>query len=218
MLHHIAFIMDGNGRWATSRGLSRSQGHLEGYKKLLEICDECYRYGVSVVSVYALSFDNRVKRPKQEIHYLYNLLLDNLTELTANLQRNNIEFKWSGSPEGLPDNVVKKLHDLEKYQIPSTEGKIFNFAFNYSGKREIFEAVKTVVNSVDSIDQINADLFASCLYNGELGDIDLLIRTGKEKRISDFFLWQVGNSQLLFLDMFWPEITKELVVSIIESL
>ncbi len=129
------------------------------------------------VSVYALSFDNRIKRLKQEIYSLYTLLIRKIDELAAVLQKNHIEFRWSGNPEGLPKKVVNKLNNLVEQQVSSPKGRIFNFAFNYGGRQEILEATKALTESGNTLDHINMEMFSTYLYHGDLGDIDLLVRT-----------------------------------------
>jgi undecaprenyl diphosphate synthase len=215
-LRHIAFIMDGNGRWASSHGMPRSYGHLQGYRTLQDVCDTCYHHGVSVVSVYALSIDNREKRPAQEIQYLYELLLENLDEFAATLRNNEVTFYWSGCSKGLPDSVVKRLKELEVSSFSSYD-RIFNFVFNYSGRQEIVDATRALISSFSVGETFQPQQLSQHCYHDDLGHIDLLIRTGGEQRISDFSLWHIGQTQLVFLDIMWPEISSKMVTQMLTS-
>jgi undecaprenyl diphosphate synthase len=167
--------------------------------------------------VYALSWDNRLKRPAREIRFLYKLLLERIDDLVLRLRKDQVEFRWSGSPEGLPQNIVRKLRHLTTHQPASPEGRVFNLMFNYSGRREIIQAATALAESGSPPEALTKDRFSSHLYQSDLPELDLLIRTSKVQRLSDFFLWQTARAELVFLDILWPDITQKLVADLLET-
>lgn len=208
---HIAIIMDGNGRWAKKRGLSRAAGHKAGVEVVKKTVEACSEEGIKVLTIYAFSTENW-KRPKQEIKFLMGYLKDFLVKYRDELNKNNIRLTAIGQLERLPAGVRKEL-DKTIGLTKNNQGLRFNLALSYGGRTEIVEAVKTLIrefqNKKRSPDQIGEGLFAEYLYTKDLPDPDLLIRTSGEMRISNFLLWQLSYSEMYFTDKFWPDFEKQ---------
>jgi undecaprenyl diphosphate synthase len=198
--NHVAIILDGNGRWATERGLSRSMGHLEGSKTLIKMVEYILKRGVNVLSVFAFSTEN-FKRSKEEVDYLMNLFIKMFKSQFKRLKKENIKVIFSGSRNNLLPKVVEAMETLER----ETAGNeyIFNVCLNYGGQSEIVDAVKRIVKEKVDIDTLDCDSFKHYLYN-DLPDIDLVIRTSGEERISNFMIYQLAYAELYFTDTYWP--------------
>jgi len=204
---HVAIIMDGNGRWAKRRKLNRSQGHIEGVKRVEEIIGEASEMGIKVLTLYTFSTENW-KRPPQEILILMRLLTQVLNKKTKQLVEKNIKFQIIGRESGIPQEVLKRIKEtIEKTK--NNTGMILNMAFNYGGRIEILDAVKKVAQAVRDgaigLEDITELAFSQALYTKALPDPDLLIRTSGEKRLSNFLLWQLSYSELYFTDKYWPD-------------
>lgn len=204
---HIAVIMDGNGRWAKSRGLSRPQGHLEGVKRVDEIVLEASRLGVKVLTLYTFSTENW-SRPEAEVNMLMRTLIMALESKLRKLHDNGVVFRHCGRRQGVPSAVLA-VFDRAMQQTAGNKGLVLNVAFNYGSRQEIVDTVRSL--SLDCVagklvpDEITEDLFSSRLYTGGLPDPDLLIRTSGEIRISNFLLWQLSYAEFYFVDKFWPD-------------
>lgn len=198
--NHLAIILDGNGRWATERGLSRSAGHLEGSKTLIKMVEHIFKQGVKVLSVFAFSTEN-FKRSEEEVNYLMNLFIKVFNSQFKRLKKENIKVVFSGRKDNLLPNVLKAMEKLEKET--SSNEYIFNICFNYGGQSEIVDAVKKIINDNVDVNTIDTETFKHYLYN-ELPDIDLVIRTSGEERISNFMLYQLAYAELYFTDTYWP--------------
>lgn len=203
---HVAFILDGNGRWAQSRGLSRSEGHKAGFENLHELCKYIIKQGVEVFSVYAFSVEN-FKRSKEEVDFLMNLFVKGFKKYEKSLNKENIKIVFSGrrtSP--LPKNVIKVMNEVEENTKNNTKG-IFNICINYDSQCEIIDATKKILEDVEkniiTKDDITKEVFNSYLYQN-LPPIDLLIRTSGENRLSGFMLWQASYAEFYFPETHFP--------------
>lgn len=204
---HIGVIMDGNGRWAKKRGLPRSAGHSAGADALKKIVTECNNMGIKYITVYAFSTENW-KRPKEEVDYLMNLLMDYLKNAETTLAGENVVIKAIGSRKELSDELCEQIKKTEEF-TKNNDGIVMNIALNYGSREEIVNSVKTICNNVQngqcSIDDINAQMISDNLYTKTQPDPDLIIRTSGEERISNFLLWQLAYSELWFTDKLWPD-------------
>lgn len=208
---HIAIIMDGNGRWAEKHNLPRSEGHKRGVDRVREIVEEAARIGIKVLTLYAFSTENW-KRPKNEIDLLMRLLKIFLAKEISRLKKNNIRFECIGRLDKLPESVLKIIYRA-KEETRDNNGLVLNLALNYGSRTEIIDAVNKIM-----LDKANGHLskatldeadFSRYLYTANLPDPDLLIRTSGEQRISNFLLWQVSYSELVFPKKLWPEFGKK---------
>lgn len=203
---HVAIIMDGNGRWATKRNLSRSIGHLEGSKTLKKIVEYAFSNGIEILSVFAFSTEN-FKRSKEEVNYLMNLFVKMFKDYFDELNEKGIKIVFSKKESGLPSKVEEAIKRIEN-DTKNNKSGIFNICINYGGRSEIVDACKKITNKVlnneISVEDINEDVFSDNLYN-KLPDIDLLIRTSGEYRISNFMMWQLSYSEMYFTDTYFPD-------------
>lgn len=209
--NHVAIILDGNGRWAQEKGLSRSQGHSAGFENLKELAEYVFSKGVKVLSVYAFSTEN-FKRSKAEVDFLMNLFASKFKEYSKELQEQNIKLVFSGKKlSPLPDNVINTMNEAEELTKNNTGG-IFNICVNYGGRSEIVEATKKisekVLNNELNIDEITEEEFNHYLFQ-DLPDVDLMIRTSGEQRISNFLLWQISYAEFYFPHVYFPDFNKE---------
>ena len=208
---HIAIIMDGNGRWAKARGLARTQGHIEGVKRVDEVVEFAAARGVKVLTLFTFSTENWT-RPANEVSMLMQTLVSVLSNKLKKLHANNIRFRMSGRREGAPKGVLDMFDKAAEFTKNNT-GLTLNIAFNYGGRHEILDAVRAFTAEVAAgkrcLADLNDDLFGSYLYTSGLPDPDLLIRTSGEMRISNFLLWQLSYAEFYFTDKFWPEFTLE---------
>lgn len=208
---HIGVIMDGNGRWAKKRGLPRSAGHSMGAEALKKIVTECNRIGIGYITVYAFSTENW-KRPKEEVDYLMNLLLNYLKDAERSLAGENVVIRAIGSRAELSEEIQEQIIKTEAFTAKN-DGIVMNIALNYGSRDEILQAVKTIAKKVSDgelgVEDIDDAQLSNCLYTGGQPDPDLLIRTSGEERLSNFLLWQVAYSELWFTKKLWPDFTKE---------
>ena len=207
---HIGIIMDGNGRWAKKRGLPRSAGHSAGADTLKKIVTECNNMGIKYITVYAFSTENW-KRPKEEVDYLMNLLLNYLRDAEKTLAGENVVIRAIGSRKELSEEIQEQIIKTEEFTKNNT-GIIMNIAVNYGSREEIVQAVKDisekVVNGEVNKDDITPELISGSLYTKNQPDPDLIIRTSGEERISNFLLWQLAYSELWFTKKLWPDFNK----------
>ena len=208
---HIAIIMDGNGRWAEQRSLTRIAGHQKGIKRAKEIIRSCRKMGIQVLTLYAFSTENW-NRPQKEIKTLMRLLQRFLIAEGNQLIRNNIRLNTIGAIEELPHEVNKALSEIMD-KTKDNSGMVLNAALSYSGRSEIIHALRTVVEDVRNgaikPQQIDESLFSTYLYTAGLPDPDLLIRTSGELRISNFLLWQLAYTELYITNTLWPDFTEQ---------
>ena len=216
----VAIIMDGNGRWAEKRRLPRVMGHNAGMKAMREIVSTASQLGVKFLTVYAFSTENW-NRSDEEINGIFKLLIKYVDSELDKIAKNNVKINILGDRERLAQKVNEKIEQAIK-RTEKNDGLIFNIALNYGGRDEIKRAiehirsVKSVCQEVKSgvlqIDDIDAEKFEKHLYTGELGvkDPDLIIRTSGEIRISNFLLWQLAYSEMIFVDVLWPDFTPDI--------
>lgn len=201
---HIGFIMDGNGRWAKLRGKSRSYGHKKGADVIEEVVSACFFEGVEAVSLYAFSTENW-SRPKEEIDTIFDLLEKFLRRYENKLVNERIRLIISGDLS----EISEKLRNRSISVMKNTErfvGKTLNIAINYGGRAEIVRAAKLLAEAGEPITEEN---LAGRLYTAGLPDIDLVVRTSGESRLSNFFLWQCAYAELYFTDVLWPDFGTE---------
>ncbi|GGG12132.1 isoprenyl transferase [Paenibacillus abyssi] len=208
---HVAIIMDGNGRWAKSRGLPRMAGHHSGMKTVKRITMAADRLGVKYLTLYAFSTENW-KRPKAEVDFLMKLPQEFLSIELDDLMRNNVQVRMMGYKENLPDYTLEAVEEAIRKTANNT-GLVLNFALNYGSRKEMIDAVRCIGNEVKQgrldPDHIAERHMESFLLSTGLPDPDLLIRTSGELRISNFMLWQLAYSELWFTDVYWPEFQDE---------
>ncbi len=208
--YHIGIIVDGNGRWAKEKGLSRSMGHLEGSKTLRRISLYAFEKGVKVLSAFVFSTEN-FKRSKEEVDYLMNLFVKEFGTNFKIFKEKNIKVVFSGEKKGLPNDVQKVIAKMEQETINNAAG-IFNVCINYGGRKEIVETSKKlaqmVVDEKIKIEDISEELFKKNLYY-DLPDIDLLIRTSGEIRLSNFMLYQLSYAELYFPKTYFPDFLEK---------
>ena len=209
--NHIAIIMDGNGRWAKKRNKSRDYGHKEGKKSVKKIVKVCAELGVKNLTLFAFSTENW-NRPKLEIKILMKLLLNSLNEELETLTKNNIRFKTIGNLEKLPKKLLSYLTKVTK-KTQNNNRMTLTLALSYGARGEIVDAVQAigdkVKNNLISLKNIDESVINQHLYTHYLPDVDLLIRTSGEKRISNFLLWQIAYAELYFTEKLWPDFSKE---------
>ena len=204
---HIGIIMDGNGRWANNRFLPRIAGHKEGMNRVVDIVEECCKIGVKTLTLYAFSTENW-KRPEDEVKGLMNILVIYINSQLKRILENNIIFRVIGDYSRLASSIVKLLdNSIDKSK--NNTGMVLNIALNYGGRAEIISSIKDLFDDVSkgkfSIDNLNEESFKNYLYTKENSDVDLMIRTGNEKRISNFLIYQLAYSEFYFTDTLWPE-------------
>ena len=204
---HIAVIMDGNGRWAQQQGKNRLRGHEAGAKAVRKTVEAAAKLGIKHLTLYAFSTENW-NRPKTEVSTLMSLLVRNLRLELQRMTENNIRLSAIGSLDKLPKKVLKELVEvIEKTQ--SNTGTNLTLALSYGAREEIKQAVidisKKVKNSIINVESIDETIINEHLYTQHLPDVDLLIRTSGEVRISNFLLWQIAYAELYFTDVMWPE-------------
>ena len=208
---HVAIIMDGNGRWAKSRSLDRTQGHIEGVKRAEEIVEAASQLGIKVLTLYTFSTENW-SRPESEVSMLMNLLTTVLYKKIDKLNKSNVKFQTIGRQERIPESVLSVFGKL-KQQTEKNTGLILNLAFNYGSRLEMIDAIKAIghklIEKKINIDDINEATISQALYTKDLPDPDLLIRTSGEKRISNFLLWQLSYAEFYFTEKFWPDFTTD---------
>lgn len=208
---NIAIIMDGNGRWAKKRKLARREGHKEGVKTLKKIVKYAAKKNIKSLTVYAFSTENW-KRPKSEVNFLLSLMRKTMREEVDELLAKGVKINFLGRKDALSKKLIKEIELIEKKSQKNTN-LVLNIAFNYGGRAEIVDATKKVLldckNNELEIAELTCEDFADYLYQRDLKDIELLIRTGGEKRLSNFLLWQAAYAELYFTDKYWPDFEEE---------
>jgi undecaprenyl diphosphate synthase len=212
---HIAIIMDGNRRWAESRGLKATGGHRAGAQNLQDIVNYCRDIGIKNITVYALSTENWRKRSVQEVKGIFDLLVEIVKTKREEYKKTGIKFFVLGNFQAFPlkvKNAIKKMLDI----VLDNERIKFNVALNYGSRDEIVNAIKNIIKDKVPANKINEELVSQYLYTKDLPDPDLIIRPGGEYRLSNFLLWQMSYAELYFTDILWPDFTpKELEKTII---
>ncbi|XZE45517.1 isoprenyl transferase [Pirellulaceae bacterium SH467] len=207
---HVAIIMDGNGRWAQSRGLPRIEGHRQGAQSVRRACEVCVELGVQVLTLYCFSSENW-KRPKEELDFLMGLLKQFLIQESKTLVEKNIRLSVIGRRDGLPEDVLEEM-DRAVAKSAGMTGLHLCLAINYGSRQEITDAVRTIAQKVQegscTPDQIDESMISKHLYTANLPDPDLLIRTSGELRLSNYLLWQISYSELWITKRAWPEFSR----------
>jgi len=208
---HLAIIMDGNGRWAKQKGLLRAFGHENGTKSVRTVVETSAKLGIENLTLFAFSTENW-NRPKMEVELLMSLLINSLKNELKTLQENNIRLNSIGNLDLLPKSAQKKLQEV----IETTKNNsrmVLTLALSYGSREELINAVKNISNKVKnniiSIDKIDESIINQHLYTRDLPEVDLLIRTSGEHRISNFLLWQIAYSELYFTDVLWPDFKED---------
>lgn len=208
---HVGIIMDGNGRWATGKGLIRTSGHKAGVKALKKILKTCIKYNIPILTVYAFSTENW-KRPMTEVNFLMNLFSSFLAEQIDEMCEDNVRIHFIGRVDELPGNLPNELHAAEE-RTKNNTGVRFNVAVNYGGRDEIVTAVKNIASEVQSgdlsIDKIDDKVIDDNLYTKDLPTVDLMIRTSGDIRLSNFLLWQAAYAEFWFTKTNWPDFSSE---------
>jgi undecaprenyl diphosphate synthase len=208
---HLAIIMDGNGRWAKQQGFLRAFGHESGTKSVKIIIETCARLGIESLTLYAFSTENW-NRPKLEVDTLMKILIKSLKKELVTLQNNDIKLNTIGNLEKMPKSAQKELLDVIEKTKTNTKMTL-TLALSYGSREEIINAVKNisdkVKNNIISIDSIDDSIINEHLYTQNLPDVDLLIRTSGEHRISNFLLWQIAYAEMYFTDVLWPDFKED---------
>ncbi len=216
---HIAIIMDGNGRWAKSKGLPRLSGHKAGVKAVRKITETCSKIGLQHLTLFTFSSENW-KRPTSEVNALMKLLLSSIHNEINRMIKNNVRFTFIGDINKFNDSIQNELFNAYE-KTKNNSGLNLNLALSYGGRQEIINATKNLFKKINSgkinIEDVNENLFSQELYTKNLPNPDLLIRTGGNYRISNFLLWQIAYSEFYITNTFWPSFDEDkLIEAIIE--
>ena len=207
---HVAIIMDGNGRWATSRSLPREAGHVKGaaaFKNVVHICDD---FGIETLTVYAFSTENW-KRPEREINAIMDLLESNISEAVRDDKKNNAKYRFLGDKNALGEKFAKRCTELEK--LTENNRLLLNIALNYGSRAEITNAVNRLI--AEGKKSVTEDDISSALYTAHCPDPDLIVRSAGEFRLSNFLLWQAAYSEIYVTDTLWPDFDRNEVAKAI---
>lgn len=207
----VAFILDGNGRWAKKRGMPRTYGHAKGIEALVKISEACREIGIKSALVYAFSTENW-SRPSDEVEFLMKALIENLGKYKDRLLKNKTRVVILGERSNLPANILTAIKEVENLTKDFTSYTL-GICFNYGGRQEIVHATKEICKKVldgkMSIDDINVDTFEQNLYTYGIDPIDLMVRTSGEERLSNFLPWQLAYSEFIFTKCYWPDFNKK---------
>ena len=206
-IYHLAIIMDGNGRWARSRGLPRLAGHRAGTENIRRILEGCVEHGVKVLTLYAFSTENW-GRPNAEVRGILRILERSIDRELPELHKNGVQLRHIGRLEGIPEGLrqrVREAIELTKHN----DRIVLNVAFNYGGRTEILDAVRRIVESGMDPDRLDDDVFSQYLYTAGVPDPDLIIRTAGELRISNFLIWQSAYAEYYATPTYWPDFDKD---------
>ena len=203
-LNHVAIIMDGNGRWGLKKRNSRNFGHLKGIDTVEKVIKCSVRQNIKYLTLYTFSTENW-KRPENEINFLFNLIRRSLKKNLKKIVRQGIKINIIGRKKGLPTDIIKIIKIIEKKTYNNTR-IILNIALNYGSKEEIINACRKI--SLKKKSEITPDTFKKNLYTKDIPDPDLMIRTGGNKRLSNFLLWQLAYAEIFFVSKLWPEFNE----------
>jgi undecaprenyl diphosphate synthase len=204
---HVAIIMDGNGRWAISRGLPRLAGHRAGTENLRRIITACVEFGIKYLTIYAFSTENW-GRPREEVDGLMRIVEDVIDKELAELNKEGVQLRHIGRLERLNPNLQEKV--LDAIEITKNNNRlILNVAFNYGGRDEIVCAIQRIIKDGVKPEQVNSDLVSQYLFTAGVPDPDLIIRTSGELRVSNFMIWQGAYSEWYVTSVYWPDFNKE---------
>ena len=216
---HIAIILDGNGRWAKSKGMPRNYGHAQGSKNVERICEEAWRMGIKYLTVYAFSTENW-NRPDSEVSALMTLLRNYMKTCLKTAAKNDMKIRVIGDIQPLDDDIKNRISELESATV-NNGGLNFTIALNYGSRDELIRAARKMARDCADgkleADDIDESVFESYLDTHGIPDPDLIIRTSGEQRLSNYLLWQLAYSEFYFTDVPWPDFTKEELVKAIEE-
>jgi undecaprenyl diphosphate synthase len=216
---HLAIIMDGNGRWAKEKGKHRVFGHENGVKTVKATVESCAKVGIKYLTLYTFSTENW-SRPKLEIETLMRLLVSSLRKELKNFNKNNIRLNTIGNISALPSKANRELKEVMDKTKANT-GMTLTLALSYGSREELQSAVKAIAvkvkNNIISPENIDETIINNHLYTHNLPDVDLLIRTSGEHRISNFLLWQIAYAELYFINVFWPDFSEYHLVEAIKN-
>jgi len=203
---HVAFILDGNGRWAEQRGLPRLEWHRAGVKNVRPVIQHLNEHGISFVTLYAFSTENW-NRPTEEVNGLFSLLESVISREARELHKKGVRILHIGRADGLSPNLQRSISRGIKL-TEHNKGMTLVFAFNYGGRAEIVDAARKFIASGEPVNSLDEKSFAKYLYTSGLPDVDLVIRTGGEIRTSNFLIWQAAYSELYFTPVLWPDFNE----------
>lgn len=209
---HIAFIADGNGRWATERGLPRFEGHKAGRETIKRVLDRCFERGVETVSLYCFSTEN-FNRPKEEVEYIFNLFRS-MKDIGSSLIKRDARFHLMGDLSMLPSDIQEQMISITN-QTKDCKSHILNFGFAYGGRHEIVSAVNNLIK--DGVKVVTEETFEKYLYTAGIPDPDLIVRASGEQRLSNFMLYQAAYSEFYFPSKYWPDFDENVVDECIEA-
>ncbi len=216
---HVAIILDGNGRWAKSKGMPRNYGHAQGSKNVERICEEAWRMGIKYLTVYAFSTENW-NRPKDEVDALMKLLRNYMKTCLKTAAKNDMKVRVIGDIEPLDEDIKKRIGELEAATVDNG-GLNFTIALNYGSRDEMTRAARRMAQDCAAgkldPDKIDESVFESYLDTHGIPDPDLMIRTSGEQRLSNYLLWQLAYSEFYFTDVPWPDFTKGELVKAVEE-
>jgi undecaprenyl diphosphate synthase len=205
--YHLAIIMDGNGRWAQSRGMPRLAGHKAGVENLRRVLRACSEFGIKILTIYAFSTENW-GRPESEVRGLMNILESVIDHELNDLDANGVQLRHLGRLEGLSPVLQRKVHEAIE-RTRNNDRLTLNVAFNYGGRDEIIQAVQRIVADGIPAEEIDEVLFSHYLYTGGAPDPDLIVRTSGELRVSNFLIWQGAYAEYYATPTYWPDFDKE---------
>ncbi len=216
---HVAIILDGNGRWAKSKGMPRNYGHVQGAKTVEVICEEAYKMGIQYLTVYAFSTENW-NRPQDEVDALMKLLRNYMKTCLTTAKKNRMCVRVLGDKTRLDDDIRGRIEELEE-ATKNNDGLHFQIALNYGGRDEILRAVKQLAGQIEEgslkADEITEQMISDTLDTAGIPEPDLLIRTCNEQRISNFLLWQLAYTEFYFTQVAWPDFSKEELIKAVEA-
>lgn len=217
--NHVAIILDGNGRWAKTKGMPRNYGHVQGAKTVEVICEEAYKMGIHYLTVYAFSTENW-NRPQDEVDALMKLLRNYMKTCLKTAEKNNMCVRVIGDKTRLDEDIRNRIDELEKATVNNT-GLHFQIALNYGGRDELVRAVKKIAEETKegrlNPEEITEQLISDTLDTKGIPEPDLLIRTCNEQRISNFLLWQLAYTEFYFTPVAWPDFSKEELEKAVEA-
>jgi len=200
---HIGIVMDGNGRWAKTRGLPRLLGHRAGTENTRRVLRACGEFGIQIVTLYGFSTENW-QRPKGEVQGLFSIFEEAIDREVPELHRHGVRLRHLGRTDQLPERLVKKINSAMEL-TKDNDRLTLNLAFNYGGRAEIVDATRRIIAAGIDPTAIDEELFSSYLYTAGLPDLDLFIRTGGEMRLSNFLLWQTAYAEYYSTPIYWPD-------------
>lgn len=211
-IKHIAFIMDGNGRWAKKRLMPREYGHQAGAKKFREIVDYCEKRGISCITVYAFSTENW-KRPQKEVDTIMHLFREYIQEAERDFSKRDVRVRFIGNRDVFDDEMKKEMEEVER--LTADRSKTLCVAINYGGRGEIVDSVNQLIS--DGKKHISEEDITKTIYSGVVPPPDLIVRTGGEMRLSNFLMWQSAYAELFFTQTLWPDFSVGELNKIIEE-